>query len=170
MLEINDYSNRRGVIVPMLPKIHAMLVENATRDKLASLEPPEHLIVWSQKMRKVLTDVSRRFFVAQDGGFLAGIFFYRYEGEKIFIEDVQIAWAFRNNPGVIDGFLQRFDYDQGTKDATFFASERIKSEADKEMLASKGFKKELEDGWERLGTYSQAVAAIKLRYNRSVSI
>jgi len=177
MLEINDYSNRRGVIVPMLPKIHAMLAENATRDKLASLEPPEHLIIWTQKMRSVLTDVNRRFFIAQDGGFLAGIFFYRYEktdaqtdaGAKIFLEDVQVGWAFRNNSGVIDGFLQRLDFDAPAKDATFFASERVKSEADKEILAAKGFKKELdENGYEKLGNYSQAVAAVKLRYNRGV--
>lgn len=169
MLEFNDYSNRRGVIVPILPKIHAMLAENAARDKLAGLEPPEHVIMWSQKMRKILTDINRRFIVALDGGFLAGIFFYRYDGKNIYIEDVQVAWAYRNNPGVIDGFLQRLEYDPGTKDAAFFASGRIKSDSDTEALAAKGFKKELDDnGYEKLGTLAQAAAALKLRYNRSV--
>ncbi|MCL2577219.1 MAG: hypothetical protein FWE27_04115 [Defluviitaleaceae bacterium] len=166
MLEINDYSSRRGVLVPMLPKIHEMLKINAERDKLSGLEPPEHIIMWQQKMRKSITDINRRLFVALDGGILAGIFFYRYDGENIFIEDVHTAWAYRNNPGVIDGFLKRLEYDAGTKNATFFVGERVKIDADKEMLAAKGFKETHTDGWEKLGTREQASAAIKLRYNR----
>ncbi|MCL2355979.1 MAG: hypothetical protein FWC70_02310 [Defluviitaleaceae bacterium] len=164
MLEVNDYSNRRGIVVPMLPKIHAMLAEIAARDKHS--EPPEHVIIWSQKMRKILMDINRRFIIALDGKFLAGIFFYRHDGGNIYIEDLQVAWVFRNNPGVIDGFLQRLEYDSAAKDATFFASERVKSDADQEILAAKGFKRELEDGWENFGTLAQASAAIKVRYGR----
>lgn len=169
-MEINDYSNRRGVIVPMFSRIHAMIKENVERDKYAGLEPPEHVITWTQKMSKVVLDINRRFIVAKDGGNLAGIFFYRYDGSNIFIEDVQTAWAYRNNHNVIDGFLKKLEYDQGTKDATFFASERIKIDADKEILASKGFKVTYENGWEKLGTFSQAAAAIRIRYNRGLGV
>jgi hypothetical protein len=165
-MDINDYSSRRGVLVPLFPKIHGMLKENAERDKLSALEPPEHIITWQQKMRQSIVDVNRRFFVALDGGNLAGIFFYRYDGKSIYIEDVQTAWAYRKNPDIIDGFLKKLEFDAGTRDATFFASERVKSDSDKEMLASKGFKETHADGWEKLGTFSQAAAAIKLRYNR----
>lgn len=166
VLQINDYSNRRGVIVQFLPKIHALLKENAERNPQAGLEPPEHVIRWQQKMRSVLIDINRRFFVALDGNNLAGIFFYRYDGDKILVEDVQTAWSYRNNPNVIDGFLKRLEYDQGAKDATFYAGERVKLDADKELLANKGFKDTHEGGFEKLGTLSQAAGALKLRYNR----
>jgi hypothetical protein len=169
MLEINDYSSRRGVIVPLLPKIHAMLKENAENDKLAGLEPPEHVITWTQKMRKDIVDINRRFFVALDGANLAGILFYRYDGTDIYIEDLHVAWPFRHNAGVIEGFIKRLEFDGGTKDAKFFASDRVKIESDKEILESKGFKSRGE-GWETLGTFKQTVAALKLRYNRGVSI
>jgi hypothetical protein len=187
MLEINDYSSRRGVLVPLFPKIHAMLKENSERDKFSNLEPPEHLIIWQQKIRQVILDINRRFIVAMDGGNLAGIFFYRIgkvdgvgkidgigkvdgnEG-KIFIEDVQAAWSYRNNTHIIDGFLKKLEFDKHSKDATFYASQRIKIDYDKELLAAKGFKTVHEDGWEKLGTYSQAAGAIKIRYNRGVGV
>lgn len=170
MLEINDYSSRRGILVPLLSKIYTMFKENAERDKLADIPPPEHLITWQHKIRKKLLDINRRFLVAMDGGMLAGVFFYRYEGADIYIEDVQTAWAFRNNPYVINGFLKKLEYDHGTKEATFFVSDRIKVDSDKELLARKGFKDKYEGGWEKLGTFSQAVAAIKLRYNRGIGV
>jgi hypothetical protein len=119
---IHDYSNRRGVLVPLLPKVHALLKEIAERDKISGLETPEHVITWQQKKRKELTEINRRFLIAMDGEILAGIFFYRYEGKKIFLEDVQTAWAYRNNPRVMEGFLKKLEYDAGTKDAIFFAS------------------------------------------------
>jgi hypothetical protein len=170
MLEVKDYSARRGVIVPILPKIHAMIKENAEKDTIAGIAPPEHIITWTQKMRKLLMDIKRRFLVASDGGNLAGIFFYRYDETKIYIEDLQIAWAYRNNPGVIEGFLKRLEFDAGTKDATFFVSERVKIEADKEILAAKGFKETHDGGWEELGSLQKTAAALKLRYNRSASL
>ena len=172
MIAINDFSSRRGVLVPLLPKFHAIIKENAKRDRVANLEPPEHVITWTQKMRKVILNINRRFVVAMDGENLVGILFYRAENageKKIFIEDLQTAWAYRNNPQIIDGFLKKLEYDQNTKDATFYASERIKIDYDKELLASKGFKTVHEDGWERLGTFSQAAGAIKIRYNRGMS-
>ena len=117
-------------------------------------------------MGKNLSDVNRRFLVALDGPVLAGVFFYRYEGSNIYVEDLQINWAYRNNPKVLEGLLKKLDYDHGTKDAIFYAGERIKAEADKEMLASVGIKEVHENGWEQLGKLSSAVAALKLRYNR----
>jgi len=167
MLEVNDYSSRRGAVVPLLPKIHEMLKVNAERDKLSGLEPPEHIITWKQKMNKAITDINRRLLVALDGGILAGIFFYRHDGGNIFVEDIHVAWAYRKNAGVIDGFLKRLEYDGGTKTATFFLGERIKIDAEKEILASKGFKEAHEDGWEKIGTLSQVSAEIKSRYNRT---
>ena len=166
MLEIMDYSSRRGVIVPILAKIHAILKENAEKDK--TQEPPPHIITWQQDKRKELLDINRRYLVALDGNVLSGFFFYRYDGGKIYIEDIQVAWSHRNNPHVIDGFLKKLEFDPGTKDAAFYASERVKRDADKEMLASKGFKEEHEGGFEKLGTFSQASAAIKIRYSKNV--
>ena len=162
-MTIHDYSNRRGVLVPLLPKVHALLKEIAERDKLS--EAPEHVITWQQKKRLELTDINRRFLVAMDGEILAGIFFYRYadSATKVFLEDVQVAWSYRNNPRVIEGFLKKLEYDAGTKDAAFFTSERIKHDADKEILASKGLATETDN---ELGSFPQMVAAMKIRYNR----
>jgi hypothetical protein len=172
MLEINDYSSRRGVIVQLLPQIHALLKANA-QEKLTNLVPPEHVITWTQKMRRVVLDINRRFIVAVDGGNLAGIFFYRSDlrnGKKIFFEDVQVSSKYKNNPLVIDGFLKKLEFDQNAKDATFYASERIKIDFDKELLAAKGFKVEHEDGWEKLGDFKDAAGALKIRYNRGIAL
>ncbi|MCL2216027.1 MAG: hypothetical protein FWB91_03285 [Defluviitaleaceae bacterium] len=166
MLEFNDLSNRRGALVPMLAKIHAMFSENATKDTISGIAPPEHIITWRQKMGGRLVDVNRRFLVAQDGDMLAGIFIYRYDNTDIYIEELQIAWAFRNNSQVLEGLLKKLEFDHSTKDATFFAGERIKIEADKEKLASVGLGETHENGWEKIGSLAQAINAMKLRYNR----
>ena len=52
MPEFIDYSSRRGAIVPLLPKIHALLKENAEKDKLSGLEIPENLVTWRQKINR----------------------------------------------------------------------------------------------------------------------
>jgi hypothetical protein len=167
-MEFHDYSNRRGVLVPLLPKVHAMYKENSVRDRLSAIEPPEHLITWQHKQREILVDINRRFLVALDGNTLVGVLFYRHAGKDIYIEDLQIAWPYRNNPHIIDGFLKRLEYDPLTKEAVFYASERIKIEADEEVLVAKGLKKKHIDGWENLGSFSKASLALKLRYNRGI--
>jgi hypothetical protein len=169
-MEIKDFSSRRGAIVPLLPKIHAMLKENAEHDKISA--PPEHLITWTQKIRKTLLDINWRFLAALNENNLAGIFFYRIDGTDAFIEDVQTALSVRNNAEIIEGFIKRLEFDPSIKNATFFASERVKIESDKEMLAAKGFdvKNISENGCEKLGTFSQACNALKLRYNRSTGV
>jgi len=166
MLEFIDYSSRRGALVGLQQSIYNMQKDNALRDKLSGIQPPEHIVTWSQKMKVNLLDINRHFLVAMDGKVLAGILFYRYQGANLYIEDLSVPWAYRKNPKVIDGLLKKLEYDANARDATFFASERIKSEADKEILASVGFKETHEDGWENLGNMSVAVGKLKLRYNR----
>jgi|GEM_PF-6228354 len=126
---IHDYSTRRGVLVPLLEKVHAMYRELAEHDKLSGLAMPEHIITWTQKRRKELVDIERRFFVALDGGELVGFFFYKHEGENILLEDVQ------GSPEVIEGFLKKLEYDTAAKDKTFYAGERIRRCADEEIVA-----------------------------------
>ena len=166
MLEFIDFSSRRGGVVNLLPKIHQLLKQNANNDKLAGNEPPEHIVTWSQKIKTQLLDIDRRFLVAKDNGILAGFLFYRHDGGSLYIEDLQVAWNFRNNPAVVEGLLKKLEFDAAARDAEFFASERVKSEADKEILASVGFKQVFEDGWEKLGTMTSAIGILKLRYNR----
>ena len=166
MLEFFDYSNRRGVLVGWLPKIHTLLKNNALRDTLAGIQPPEHIVTWTQKMKAGLLDINRRFLVATEGTMLAGILFYRHENGNVYIEDLHVDWAFRKNPQVVEGLLKKLEFDTNAKDATFYASERIKSDADKEILASVGFKESHEGGWENLGGLSTTIGILKLRYNR----
>jgi len=171
MLEFIDYSTRRGAMVALLPKIHALLTEIAVRDKIAGITPPEHLVSWQHKARKELLEVNRRFLVAMDGNLLAGLFFYRYNKDKagknnIYIEDVQIAWVFHKNPLVLEGLLKKLEYDADARNANFFASNRIRVETNKEILASVGFKEEKEGDWENLGNFKEMTNALKVRYSR----
>jgi len=167
MIEITDFSGRRGAVVPILPKIHELLKTNATQDKLTSVEAPEHIVIWQQKMRRFILDINRRLFIAQDGNDVVGIFFYRHDGANIMIEEVQIAWKSRHNQLIMDGFLKKLEQDPKTRDATFFADVRIKKNSDKEMLAAKGLKDAADNEPEQLGTFGQAAAAMKIRYARS---
>jgi hypothetical protein len=130
MLEFIDYSSRRGTMVALLPKIHALLTEIAVRDKIAGITPPEHLVTWQHKARKELIEVNRRFLVAMDGNLLVGLFFYRYdknEKNNVYIEDVQISWAFQKNPLVLEGLLKKLEYDADARNATFFCKQQNKN-------------------------------------------
>jgi len=170
MLEFIDYSSRRGTMVALLPKIHALLTEISVRDKIAGITPPEHLVTWQHKARKELIEIQRRFLVAMDGNLLAGLFFYRYDKENknnIYIEDVQIAWVFHKNPLVLEGLLKKLEYDADARNATFFASNRIRIETNKEILASVGFKEKKEGDWENLGNFKEMANALKVRYSRT---
>ena len=159
MIEVYDHSSRRGALVPMLKKIHALIAENVATT--------EHVIFWSHKMRKNLVDIKWRFLIAVDGANIAGLFFYRYDGSDIYIEEMQISRAYSGNPQVAEGLLRKLEFDQGTKDAVFYANDRMQLEANKEILASVGFKEEHEGGWERLGDLPATVNALKLRYIRN---
>ena len=93
MLEFVDYSSRRGAMVPLLPKIHALLKELAEKDKLSGVEPPENIVSWRQKTSPILLDISRRFLFAMEikgqEKQLAGFLFYRCDPKepgKIYIE------------------------------------------------------------------------------------
>jgi len=171
MLEFYDYSSRRGILVPLLPKVHALLAENARMDKVAGQEPPAHIITWQQAERKKLVDINRRFLVAMEGTALAGIFFYLHKktetGTEIYIEDLHIAWTHRNNPNVIEGLLKKMEFDPAVRDAVFYAGQRVKIEQDKEILASVGLKDERTDEWESLGSLQQTINTLKIRYNRA---
>jgi len=177
MLEFFDYSNRRGVMVQFLPGVHALLLNNSQKDKLACLPPPEHIITWQQRLRNELLDINRRFLIAvnkteprrpgEKNANVAGVFFYRYSGNDIYIEELQIAWDLRNDPQVLEGLMKKLEFDIGTKEVTFFAGERIKVESDKEQLAAKLLTKTNAENWENLGNLKAAINALKFRYNRS---
>ena len=157
MIEIFDHSNRRGVLVPMLKNIHALISQNVS--------PMENFILWSHKIRKILLDINWRFLTATSGTNVVGLLFYRYEGGAIYIEEMHISRTHSKNPQVtLDGLLKKLEFDQGTKDAIFYASDKLKQEANKEILAAAGFKDEHAGGWECLGSFSETVNALKLRY------
>jgi hypothetical protein len=176
MVEFIDYSSRRGAIVPLLPKIHALLKENSGKDKSGSLAMPENLVIWRQKINPHLLDISWRFLFAmelknpgQGQREVTGFIFYRYpinQPDTLYIEDMQIAWAKRNDPTVVLGLITKFESDPKTKNAVFFGSERLKMLADKEILAGVGFKETFPDGWEPLGTAKEAMDTLKKRYGR----
>lgn len=158
LIEVFDHSNRRGALVPMLKNIHALIGENVS--------PMENMILWSHKMRKILLDINWRFLTAMSGNDIAGLLFYRYEGNNVYIEEMHVSLAHSKNPQVIEALLKKLEFDPGVKDATFYANDRMKLEANKEILAGVGFRDELEGGWECLGDFSATINTIKLRYTR----
>jgi len=164
MLEFFDYTTRRGALLPFIPKIYEMFKENAQKDSAAGYQMPEHIITWKQKINSQLVDINRRFLIAADGDNLAGLLFYRYEKTDIYIEDLQLSWIFRNNAQVLEGLLKKVEYDPLSKEAIFFASNRLKVDVDAELLKTK------RDEWENLGSYREAANLLKIRYNRGFNV
>ena len=181
MLEAVDYSGRRGVIVSMFDAIYALLKKNAEKDVMAHLPPPEHIILWKQSMRGQLMDVNRRWFFAFDGKTLAGLAFFHLggaspanpsplvpaSGENIYLDEFQLDWAYRHSDAAFNVLLEKFANDREVAAAAaIFASERVKNEENKEILASVGFKDTPPDGYQRLGTTQETASALKQRYRR----
>jgi hypothetical protein len=168
-MEFIDYSSRRGVLAQILPKVHEVYAANARDDKSAFLPPPEHIISWTQTMRRVVLDVNRRFLVAMDGERLAGFLFYRVasvgQEKEVYIEDLQLAPLYRGKSGIVEGLTRKMEFDAAVKDSTVYAGERVRRDADEEMLAAKGAT-ERTSGYEKLGSFSKAAGHLKIRYTR----
>ena len=161
LITITDHSSRRGVLVAMLKSIYALIADNAQKRKAT---PPDNFITWQHVVKPQLLDISRRFFSAMDGDILVGVFFYRYSDGNIYIEELQIAHSYRNNPQILEGFLKKLESDQNAASMTFYANDRMQQEQNKEILATVGIKQEFENGWECLGTFTEMSNALKLRY------
>jgi hypothetical protein len=168
MLEIHDYSNRRGVLVPFLPKIHKLLTETANMDKSAGIEPPVNFIIWRQEYGKRLVEVNRRWLVALDGSLLVGVFFFHFLNEsEIYLDELRVAHKYRNHNAVITLFHDRFVSDFAVKKVTaVFAGPTIKKESHQEKLAAVGFGEHYENEREPLGEPAKAAAELKRRYLR----
>ena len=172
MLETFDYSNRRGIIPPMLDKIYGVISEYAANDKLAGLPPLPNLIIWKQRMRKILVDISSRWLFAMDGTAVAGLLFYRFGKEpenagNVYIDELIVAWGYKDDESVFGALLDKFVNNDSVKDCPeVFAGERVRRDADKELLASKGFAEKYPGGYQSLGAPEQAADALRLRYAR----
>jgi len=157
-IEVFDHSGRRGALVPMLKNIHALIAQNVPQT--------ENFILWSHKMRKHLVDINRRFLTVSADTTLAALLFYRYEDTTIYIEEMHVSPLHIKNPQVVEYLLKKLELDPGTKDAIFYANDRMKLAANKEILAAAGFKDEHAGGWECLGDFSATCNELKLRYTR----
>jgi len=171
MSDVFDYSSRRGAIVPLLTAVHALLKENAEKDKIRAMEPPEGIVAFRQKMGPLLLDINRRFLFAMDikgsQRGIVGFLFYRFgEGNRVYIEDMELAWKHRTDGNTVLAMLNKLEFDPRAKAGDFFGSERLKKPSDKEILAGAGFHEHFTDGWEPLGTVKDATGALRLRYGR----
>ena len=168
MLKVTDYSNQRGGVVKLLPKIHRMFKENALTDRSGTLQDPGHLVTWQQKMSKLLVDVNWRFIAAVDGDELAGVLFLRFfssdEVTEAYIEEMQFSRRFYGDTAVFDAVFAKLAMDRKTGDAVFFVSERVRLEKNKEILASVGLVEVATGGFERLGSLSEARASLRIRF------
>jgi len=168
-MQAYDYSTRRGAIVPLLSRVHALMTTNAKNDTLCGIDPPENIIFWRQRLYKQLVDIHTRWLFVLDDKQVAGVLFYHI-GEDvpdIYIDELQVAWPYKGKPIVLAALLDKLGQDPAAKAARFFGSERVKSPHDKEILESRGFVETFPNGWEPLGNHSEALAALKLRYNRA---
>ena len=164
MVKVVDYSNHRGGILALLPKIYAMHKENAASDKSGTLQPPGHFVTWQQGFKKRLTDIDWRFIVATFGGDVAGALFFRFDGGDAYIEELQLSKAFARNEAVFDQIFKKLDFDKRALGATFHAGPHVKLDRGKEMLASVGNKEAPAGGYEKLGGLGEARAALRLRF------
>ena len=164
MLKITDFSTHRGGVVALLPKIYAMLKENALGDKSGVLRNPGHIITWQQEIKKQLTDINRRFIIATEQGEICGILFYRHENENAYIEEMQFSKNNKNQVAAFDGMFKKLELDKKSANAVFYVSDRIKLERNKEILAAVGFKENIKNGYDRLGSLGEATAVLKIRF------
>ena len=164
MLKVTDYSNHRGGVVALLPQIHSMFKENALADKSGVLQNPGHIVTWQQKIKKQLTDINRRFIVATQRDRLVGVLFYRYDGTNAYIEEFQFQKRFESDVEAFDQIFKKLEIDKKSADAVFYVSRFVKLEKNKEILASAGFKEVSEDEYEKLGSFGEARASLKLRF------
>ncbi len=167
MFEVIDFSSRRGALVPLLPKIHALLTVNAVKDKVAGIAPPENIILWKHRAHREILEIHRRFVLVMDGNSVTGLLFYHFKEDSVYLDQFQIAWEYRHNPAVLDIMTDKFAANREVKACgSVYAGENVKAPADKELLASVGFKETFPDGWEPLGTVAEAVGALRTRYAR----
>ena len=164
MLKVTDYSKHRGGVVTLLPQIHAMYKENALADKSGVLPNPGHIVTWQQKIKKRLTDINWRFLIATQNDKIVGVLFYRYEGNNAYVEEFQFHKNFDGDVEAFDQIFKKLEMDKKSQNAVFFVSQFVKLEKNKELLASAGFKEVTEQGYELLGSLSEARASLRLRF------
>ena len=164
MLKVTDYSNHRGGVVMLLPQIHSMYKENALADKSGVLQNPGHIVTWQQKIKKRLTDVNWHFIIATQNDRLVGVLFYRYEVGNAYIEEFQFHKNFEGDTEAFDKIFKKLEMDKKAAGAVFYVSQFVKLEKNKEILASAGFKEVRADGYELLGSFSEARASLRLRF------
>ena len=166
MLEILDYSARRGVVALMLDKIYSALDENASCEKLSNAKPPGNKILWKQSYKKILLETERRWLFAMEGDKIAGFVFYRLGvGGRVYLNEFLLSPDYTSDRAVFSALLDKFFYDPSVKNcAGIFAGENVRIEHDKELLASVGFRDEYEDGFQSLGGPADAAGALKIRY------
>jgi hypothetical protein len=113
-------------------------------------------------------DIHRRWLVVLDGPALAGLFFFHFKPDgNIHLDELRIAWPYRNNNAVFNQLLSRFTNDPSVKNApAVFAGKNIKRESAEEMLASVGFEEHNAGGNDPLGSPGEAAGALTVRYIR----
>jgi len=190
MITAFDYSFRRGVLVPLLKQIYTIISQNVAgteniitwqqkmRKNLIDINwrfiiavdganllgfifyryansHKEQLdfALCENAIRTLQADCRAKFDTTQNQ-------------IAIYIEEMQIAKGCMANQLVLDSLVKKLEQDQGTKDATLFANDRMKKKLNKEILASVGFKDVIEGGWENLGGLTSTINALKIRYSR----
>ena len=164
MLKVTDYSKHRGGVVALLPQIHSMYKENALADKSGVLQNPGHIVTWQQKIKKRLTDINWRFLIATQKDRLVGVMFYRYDNNNAYIEEFQFHKNFEGDTEAFDQIFKKIEMDKKSADSVFYVGQFVKLEKNKEILASAGFKEVSKEGYELLGSLSEARASLRLRF------
>ena len=172
MLEAFDFSNRRGVIAPMLNGIYKAISDYAASEKLAGFPPLPNHIIWKQRMRARLVDISSRWLFVMDGTAIAGLLFYRLGARqsgagRVYVDELVISPAYREDGLALRMLLDKFIGSDYVKDcAEVFAGDRVRHDEDRELLASVGLADDYPDGYEPLGAPDRAADALRLRYAR----
>jgi len=152
MLAAYDYSSRRGAIVPLLPRVHAILTHHSA-DKSTFITAPGNITIWRQQMNKLVIDVNRRWIIALDDKILVGFLFYRHDGNNIIIDYLQLAQGY--DIKVVELMLKKLEFDPAAREARYVKGEFVLPEIHKSPVPN-----------EDLGTMAEAMTVIRQRYSR----
>lgn len=162
-MNVVDLSNRRGAIVHLLPQVYEVL-----KGEQSSIL---NIVLWTHEMNKSLVDIHKKWVFALNGTKdMLGMMFYRLGVENDIYIDLLSAKKGAVNSLVIEALIKKFEQDNEVKSRqSFYVGRQVKREASDEILGTVGLQDETvfnDDGYQLLGSYDQAIKALKLRYLR----
>jgi len=96
-VEVIDYSQNRGEIVPLLPRMFGIIAANMREIALTGNTIEEDRISWTQAMHEELRSPDKHWIFVFSGETLAGYTLYRIAGDTLHMDEIQVAKGFQRD-------------------------------------------------------------------------